>query len=350
MSHLDISGDSFSAPTTSSGYSLPIAQRWPHLVATELGFTTVANRATHGDQAADQAYKAQGVARAADDLVAIFVGTNDVRIYKSSTTKLGYFRSFLRRLIGDAVLPKRVKARDTAMVKTGAWANTQANPTGMYATALGASAKATVSGDVVYVGHIIQNAAAAQSTADVYIDGVKAGTISCDGTGGMNTGNGLSYAPALARFPTTPGQHSVEVRVTSSGKNFYLDDIRGSDQPDTPLVLVSNLTKWGSAGYSTWGTTLAMINAFNAEIVGVVNAYEADGFAVELVDNYAVLDPATDLTADGLHPNAAGQRKIANKFKETIQNVPRVESYPTVWGTTLTLTFVENTVTDMVEV
>ncbi|MCG5484051.1 MAG: hypothetical protein KK482_10060 [Sinorhizobium meliloti] len=350
MNHLDISGDSFSAPTISSGYNLPLNQRWPHLVATELGIGTVDNRATNGDQAADQSYKAQGVVRVADDLVAILVGTNDVRIYKDSVTKRGYYERFLRRLIADAVLPKRVKARDAAMVKTGAWANTQVNPTGMYSTAMGASAKATVSGDVVYIGHIIQNHSAAQSSADVYIDGVKAGTISCDGTGGMNTANGLSYAPALARFPTTPGQHAVEVRVTSSGKNFYLDDIRGSDQPDTPLVLVSNLTKWGSAGYSNWGTTLAMVNSFNAVIGAVVASYEADGFAVDLVDSYSVLDPTTDLMADGLHPNAAGQRKIADKFKEVLQNYPRVESYQTAWGTTLRLTLVENTVTEMVEV
>ncbi|TCV62337.1 SGNH/GDSL hydrolase family protein [Neorhizobium sp. S3-V5DH] len=350
MSKIDISGDSFSSDATSSGYSLPVSQRWPALVSSELGYTTIVNRAKNGDQAGDQSYKAQAVARAAGDTVAILVGTNDVRVYKDNATKRGYFAAFLRRLIADAIMPNRVKGRDAAMVKTGAWSNTQVNTFGVVTNAQGAKAAATVSGSEIYVGYIIQNHTDCQSSADVYIDGVKAGTLSANGTAGSTTENGQVYAPALARFATTPGQHSVEVRVTSSGEYFYLDDIRGSDQPVGPMTHVSNLSKWAAAGYTTFGATEAMVTAYNTLISSIVNEFKADGFKVSLVDIFSVINPATDLMADGLHPNAPGQRKIADKFKASIQSTPVTVTYPTDWDTILKLTVVSGVVTTMVEV
>lgn len=322
MPILDITGNSNSAADAGNGNRPPVAQRWPALRVATTG-ETIVNRAYSGDMAQDQAFKGMGIVRAGSSTAVVICDINDARFVNAA--KIGRYKEFIARIIGDIVLPTRKTWRSASIVKTGAWANTQVDPIGMYANTSGVKASGTVNGTVAYVGFLPDNHAMSDNVAaDVYIDGVKKGTISCDNlgvnTGNGNTYNGLRYGPALARFAgLSAGSHSVEVRMTTSGKNQYMSYTAGNDdQPATATVLVGNCYKLNATGIASFGVTEADSILFRDAAEAVVSQFAADGFDVRVIDTFTAINPASHLMADGLHWNAAGHIAVKNAIAASL--------------------------------
>ncbi|MGK9200489.1 hypothetical protein [Sinorhizobium meliloti] len=315
---LDISGNSNSAADAGSGNRPPVAQRWPWLRVATTGETMV-NRAYSGDMAQDQAFKGMGVARAATSTAVVICDINDARLINAG--KIGRYKEFVARIVGDIVLPVRKTWRSGSITKTGAWANTQVDPIGMYANTAGVKASGTVNGTVVYVGLLVDNHTMSQGVAaDVYIDGVKKGSISSDNIGvnvNGDTQNGLRYGPTLVRFAgLTSGSHTVEVRMTTTGKNQYMSYIAGNaDQPDTAKVLVGNGYKLNATGIASYGVTEAESIQYRDAIAAVVSQFAADGFDVSVVNTFDAVDPNAHLMSDGLHWNANGHIAVKNAIQ-----------------------------------
>lgn len=288
--------------TVGVGASTP-AKSW-------LGLMSPVNIAASGAQAAEVSNAVQAITPAPRTRT-IMVGTNDHRTYKADAAKQEFFKRFLRQSIAWLTYPDKCKGRDACMSYTGTWSNTAANTFGKVSTQNGATAQTTVTGQSVYLCYIIQNHSSAQSSAAVEVDGVSVGTVGSYGA--MNTVNGSTFASACARFGgLSSGSHTVKVTVTSSGKNFYLDYISGSDQP-TGHILVSNIVRMTATAYSTYGTSVANITAYNGIVSDVVSEFAGDGADVTLIDNYSSVTPA-DLAADGVHLNDSGHAKVSANF------------------------------------
>ncbi|PDT39803.1 hypothetical protein CO656_19250 [Sinorhizobium sp. FG01] len=316
MPSLDMSGDSITV-----GHGVTTAQRYATLLSTNLGRPMV-NRAKNGDMSADQGQKAISVKRASGDIATIMVGVNDQRIYQASSIKRGYYIAFLRRLILDATATVRKTGRSTSIAKTGTWSNTVVNTFGVTTTQNGAKATAWVSGTAVYIGTIIQNHPAAKGVAQVRIDGVLKGTVTCDGTGdgGMTTANGLPYGPAAFRFGgLSSGNHKVELTVTSAnGQNFRLDYIAGNTNQTGVKTFVSNVIRMNAYGYKKYGGSDSSVSAFNTDIATMISQLSGDGLQAYLVNNWSAINPATHLLTDGIHPNRAGHVALYNTFRTAI--------------------------------
>lgn len=300
-------GDSITAGASAS----PSSNSW-------IGLYTPVNKGVNNTGAGDGAKAILSESFDPEKLFMFFYGANDHRTYKSDATKQGFWKKFQRHLVAWVSLEdKKLPRVPGAMTLSGSWTNTPVDSVGRYTTQLGAYAEATVSGDSVYIGHIIQNSTATQATADVYIDSNLVGTIDCYGQ--MNTSAGATYAPAAARFSGLgAGPHTVRVEVTTSGKNFHLYYIAGSDNPGGlyPEVRLSNVIRMSPSGYVTYGSSDAIVDAFNDIVDDLITEFNADGFNVTLIDNHADIDPSTDLAPDGIHPNNAGHAKIHQNFNQ----------------------------------
>jgi len=276
-----------------------------------VGLFTPENAAASGDGAGDMAKIIQ-TSHTADPTqkYAIMIGTNDARHYKSDTTKQAHYKNFLRSGIVWMTCPTLKKARTSGTaVYTGTWGNTAGNAFGKVSTQNGATVTETFSGDTLYLGYLIQNAAAAESTAEVRVDGNLVGTVGCRMNGA--TVGGQNYAGACERFSGFgAGSHTVELTVTSpNGKYFYFDFVAGSDDIDSAGVALSNVIEYSAAGYTSFGITSATIDEYNAIIDDMITELSADGLNIMLVDNHASVDNTTDL-ADNVHPNNLGHAKI----------------------------------------
>lgn len=306
--------NAFGDSITVGGGASPSTESW-------IGLFTPKNNAVNNTGAGDMAKSVITNAFAFDPSVAymFMIGTNDHRTYKADATKQEFWKKFLRMCVSWVSLENKKLPRVSGdMTFTGTWANTPVDSVGKYTTQLGATAEAVVNGDTVYISHIIQNSTATQAQADVYIDGNLVGTLDCFGA--MNTSAGGTYAPAAARFSGLgAGSHTVRVVVTTSGKNFHLYYIGGSDNAGGlyPEVLLSNVIRMSAAAYTTYGSSDANVDQFNAIINDLMLEFASDGFNVTLIDNHASIDPTTDL-ADGVHPNNAGHAKIHENFNAAL--------------------------------
>lgn len=311
-----------------TGYQVP--QSFAEKLASHLG-RSLNNRAVLNAMAGDQSYNSYSYAFQPDDLVAIMVGTNDQRVYQTSSAKLGYYKACLTNLIVKAAAPARKNAR-TDMTLTGSWANTQVNSIGKSTTQQGAKAVATIEGTVAYIGVVLHDHAQAKGKASVKIDGVDVGEIDATATG-LSTAIGMGYPPGVFRFGGLgDGPHTVEITVTTSGQYFYLDFIAGNAQSVKPTVLVSNVIRMKSNGYASYGGSDANVETYNQAVAEIVSTLAADGLDVRLVDLWSATDPAADISGDGIHPNAAWHTKAADAFQAVAEGVqePPVEPEPAV--------------------
>lgn len=299
-------GDSITVGTGASS-----GQSW-------VGLFTPDNDGVSGAVASSMSTLVQGVTPDASKTYTIMIGTNDVRIYKDDTAKQDCFKDFLRNSVawlcmdGAADCAEVGGSPNPNMTYTGTWSSISVNTCGRETTQLNASAEITVSGTAVYIGYIIQDVSAADTVAEVYIDNVLVGTL----TPKQPLGSG--YAPACARFGgLSSGNHDVKIVNTVSGKKFYLNYIKGSDQVNSPKILLSNVIKYSAAGYTNYGVTESTTDAYNTIISDLISEFTADGMDVTLVDNHASIDNTTDLS-DYVHPNNAGHLKIHNNFKAAL--------------------------------
>lgn len=329
-------GDSISNPGVAAS---PASSAYVPLLASALQ-TAFTNNAASGAQAADMAIKAQGSALGASEIAVVQIGTNDQWRYNSNTTKQAYYHAFLSHIISQLAAPGRVRGIDSGMQFSGTW--TKSVPTwsvGHWSNTLGSSATCQVSGTAVYVSTILQadvSSGPVGGKADVYIDGVKVGTIGSQGTG-MTTQNGSSYAPAMYRFGgLSAGTHTVEVRmitnISGSTGVFYLENITGSDQLVKPHVYVGNIPRFSATGYSQKGGSETTTAQFNAIVGDVVQSLSDDGLNVHLVDVESVVNPAADLDTDGVHPINSGHSKMYSTYYVSIAGGLIYTSVPTYIG------------------
>jgi len=303
------------------GHNVTPGRQYKFRVSEGLNRPIVHDFAANNNCAADQAQFGLSVPPEPDQLSLIMVGLNDARIYGDDRVLQHCYERFLRRLIADRFLARRVVARDGIMQKAGYWWDVEANSIGMTSEEGGASARTEVSGRSIYIGHIIQDHPASRGVADIYVDGVKTGTVSSDGTAGCTTAQGLSYGPALTRFDGfADGSHEVEVRVVTPGARFRLDYVAGSDQPDGPAVLLSDIVRlaergYDRHGYDKYGRRDERIAVYNTIVAKVAEEFLRDGFDIQLVGIHASMDPNVD-APDGIHPGDDAQAKLAECFLE----------------------------------
>jgi hypothetical protein len=274
-------------------------------IANSLAPLFLTNNAVSGSQAVEVS---NAVLSWSGDEYNLMFGTNDVRIYKDNATKKGYFKAYLTHVLAWLALPSKLTARN--MVATGTWNNTSANSIGRYSTVNGSTLSGVVTGCKLYVGYIIQNSSLAVSTADVYVDSVLVGSISCDGyTVAMNTQNGASYGHSCAVFDVPYGTHTVEIINTSAnGKYLYVNYI-ANEQVENKIK-ISNIIKLSSSVYTSLGISSATTDAYNAIIDDVLCHFDCT-----LIDNHADIDPAIHLT-DGVHLDSVGKSIAYDNFKQ----------------------------------
>lgn len=332
------------------GFGVSDTEEYANRLAAIIG-ASLDNRAFSGDQAGDQSWKAQSLALPSGAKATIMVGVNDHRIYQANATKREHYRAFLNRLIADVIQPARVKG--VSLSKSGTWTNTIVGDGGVNSDTAGSVVSATVSGRFVSIGYIIQNdPITVGSSAIVKIDGNVVGSISCDGaTAPMNTYNGRTYASALKYFDAgSTGSHVVQVIQNSAGKRVYIDNIRGDDQANNIQLAVGNVIRMTAAGYAANSGGLsndANVTAYCGVVSDLVTSYAARGFDISLIDVNAAIDPATDLLADGVHPNVAGHTKLYNLFDAVTGHVTL--RFPTTSGTTLVVSMMNGIVTSYSE-
>jgi len=181
-------GDSITAGLSAS----PIANAWVNLFAP-------VNHAVSAAQAADMANTVQTVTPNIDETYYMMIGTNDIYKYKTDALKQGYFKQFLRHALAWVALPEKVTAQSPSMTLTGSWWNVGVNSFGKACSTNGNTATATVTGDKVFVGFIIQDNALTLGVGKVEIDDVEVGQFACNGAG-MVTVLGATYAGAALCF------------------------------------------------------------------------------------------------------------------------------------------------------
>lgn len=279
---------------------------FPSLLADGLG-ASLLNRAVSGAMVPDQAAYVYGSNLAPTDVATLMLGTNDERIYGESELKCGLFQSGLAALAAF-IAASPIKAIN-AGTYAGAWGDTYAYGVGKNSYVQGSRCTFSVSGTTVLIGYIRQ--ASNHGQFSVKIDGVLVGVYSNNGDG-ITSAAGVSYGPALLRFPgLADGVHTVEIEVvsaTSASNRVYVDWWAGN-KVGTPVKIAN--TPYALA-YSSGGTR-ANVDAYNEAIAQVVSDLASDGLSVELIDVNSALGSAD--MSDDYHPNAEGHKKMFRLFK-----------------------------------
>lgn len=264
----------------------------------------------------------------ADKQCAVIIGSNDLwgaynpedptkqRLTSYDSIKEKVFKASLFQIVVNLLIERKATALnigyegiwDDTNVKTPYAANLNL---GKKSNVKGAMATAHTSGTAVYIGYIIERNG--NATADVLIDGIKVGSLSSSG----DTSNDTIWGPGTARFGgLSPGQHTIEVIMTSSnGDSFLISYIAGSDHSAAPKILLSNIIPMSEPAYIMSYSSKQTVTRYNKIIADLISELTADGFDIRPVDNHSSIDPTTDLTADGIHPNDAGHRKIYETFR-----------------------------------
>lgn len=290
-------GDSF---TLGAGASVPGYGYVGRLTPTIL--------AGSGDQAADLSNRVCGVGNPPKagltidvaERYCVLIGGNDVRQYGVDAAKQAVFVRCLRASLAWLAWPTKTGAR--SMSPLGAWSNTVVNTFGRVSTVAGSSLTGTFTGDVLYVGFILQNHANL-GTANVFVDGNLVGQLSTYAP--VNTQNGATYAGGCERFANLgAGPHMVSVVVTSPlGQSFYLDWVAGAEP--SPIVAVCDIPRMSASAYARFPPCDdALVAVYNALLAGVVAELAQDGADIRLAS--LALDPALHLCSDGVHPNDLG--------------------------------------------
>jgi serralysin len=96
--------------------------------------------------------------------------------------------------------------------------------------------------------------------------------------------------------------------------NLLLDTI-ATVSPQTYVLLGSIPPNLSS------NTRNQLTQAYNAALPGIVNTKASQGRRIGFVDIHAVLDPATDIYADGVHLSTSGYAKTANAWYSAINDL-----------------------------
>jgi lysophospholipase L1-like esterase len=278
---------------------------------------TVINNGFSGDMIGDQADSILATTVNSGYIYTYALGTNDERIYSTSTNKLQDFKSAHLSTVAYLAIEdaRKIKGISGSVTYTGTWA-TDAYLIGKFATTNGSTATFSVRGRTVLIGYWKYYGSYTGSMS-VTVDGVNKGSYSITPTAGedITTGHGRAYIPALFIVSgLSDGNHTVVLTATV-GDFIPFDWAAGVDYDLLgPKVYVANIAHMTSAGYGTYGGSDDNINTYNRVIRNNVAYLASMGLNVALVDVCNVTNPATDLDTDGLHPTDAGHAKWAAAF------------------------------------
>lgn len=276
-----------------------------------------ANLAASSSQAADCSLVVQAFETKPLETFALYVGYNDVARYKNDPAKMQFFKDCYRGCLAWLALVNKKTARGShaGITFTGSWIDNPTNLMGRYTTQNGASAKATVSGNSVWIGVSKGDNAVMAQSVNVKIDGVDKGTFSVYQQGVTTFLNSWYGRPALYFSGLGEGPHEVVITHASpDGKFLHLDYIAGSEQSQKTTIAASNITKFPASYYASLGIDLNTTIAYNQIISDVISEFQ--GFDIRLVDNYSDIDPTLHVSDQWGHPNNLGHEIIHNNFKE----------------------------------
>lgn len=130
-----------------------------------------------------------------------------------------------------------------------------------------------------------------------------------------NGGNWLSVAPDVIALQIGTNDVSNIGNETPSQTASSLSALIGdlvAAEPNAKII-VASVTPRSDPTFN------ADNRAYNALIPGVVQSYASEGDHVSFLDMYAVLNPATDISSDGIHPNAGGYDKMGDAWAGAIE-------------------------------
>lgn len=278
---------------------------------TEILNIPITNKGVNADCTWDCAQKVFNETIEINEVSQIMIGTNDSRRYGTTSNNLDTFKRAHLALLAWLAIPEigRLRANNPLLTYTGTWATGTAYGSNFVrvASAPGAKVSMSFTGTCVYACFTRQFGAT--STGTVRIDGNVVGSITSAGYNQV-TNNGLDYGPSLYRFSGLSNTtHTIEFTVDSASGAQALA-FEGFAVPSASLTRklnVINIPRQTAAG----GGVDATNAAYNALVLENVNLLKSDGLKITLADAATVINPATDLAADGLHPNDAGHLKIA---------------------------------------
>lgn len=326
MGTLTAYGDSITA-----GYGITNPSDWyVNLIGASTGLTVTNNAVAGmkiGDPAVIDAIYAETVDTTKNYLM--MIGTNNGRINGADPYYLDTFRGALAAAWMWLAIPDSNKVKASNCTRTGTWVVN----TGIYgsmdyrSTTIGSTIGTTVTGTSVYVGHI--KSAGSGGTFSVSIDGTNYGTFTTDGSCNVRYSDTAAYQAYGLRFSgLSHGAHTVLITVTSAtggGNAVYIDWIAGNGfDKGEGYLYVSNLPRATNAYYTGNAPyTDAVVSLYNAAIEEVYNGLKNDGLNIILTDTVYTIDRTTDMQADGLHPDEAGNVKMADAFLKQISEKSR---------------------------
>ncbi len=217
---------------------------------------------------------------------------------------------------------QKVRAQDTAAVKTGTWANVSeyGGAMGLRSTTAGDTITVSLPGSAIYVTQLVRDSSNCQ--LNIAIDGIDSGNYSLSKVYAGGTGN-LTYIAEAIRINGANGplQHTVAVTDVDPGASgcelLFFAGSGGHFQPAGPFVyLLAPYHTNQSQPYSL---------AKNLDYAARTAAYElaADGLGAGYVDVAAYIDLEVNpsLSPDTIHPNNAGHALIASAMLSRLNNL-----------------------------
>ncbi len=312
-----LSGNSIMAGYSASAPSKSFAALYA--AATGKQFVNVA---VSGAMVQDQTSAIYARPLSVGDSAAIFLGTNDDRMYNNDPVKQTLFIDGYRALVVYQAAAR--KDARTAARLNGDWYDNiySGHGLGIAATQAGSKVQFSFTGDVLYLGMIRQ--AGNDGRFTVSENGTVKGAYSLGGSGQtfFQQGTSLDYGPKCIRVAGFgAGSHTVVLEVLSN--RVYFD--WWADTTKAASVLVGNIPKArpdANGNYQSGGSESSVL-ANNAAIVQMVSQLKADGLNVSLWDVCSRLTLADMDTGAGYHPIDSGHQKML----EAATGIPQTPQY-----------------------
>jgi len=298
-------GDSITAGVGAS----TIAKGFVNRIATARKWRIV-NLGTPGAQLADMADNIHDQTPSHLSNYLALIGYNDVRGLGASPTDLQVFQDEVLSAAAYLALPQSEKllANDASLTWTGSWEGLGAWGS-HWTNSQGSSVIGKVTGTAIYIELI--RLCGGQGQASITVDGISHGTY--NNYGCTATPTGRSYTPYGIRIANlAAGEHTVTVKKAddSSGMVYFVWMAGNGNprRPERPNVYVGDSIRMKD------GRSDIAARAINARIEKMAQDLSSDGLNVVFVDVAARQNLATDVGADGVHPNDSGHRHIAEVF------------------------------------
>jgi hypothetical protein len=244
---------------------------------------------------------------------------NDMNFYYTDVDKQAIFANEHLATVAYLAIPdsKKILANSSAVTYTGTWT------AGKYAISKQTSGNAntatfTISGTTVMVSTTVGDGLTGAFT--IKIDGSIVGTYTNGTAASMatNNGSGITFGPSIKMFTGLSNTAHTVVITTTNANAVFFDWAAGIDtSTPNPSVFVMN-TIYQNATGNPYPINNANVDLYNSFVTSNINTLTGLGLNVTLIDVNSVINPATDVTGFGLHPNDAGYAKIATKVLATI--------------------------------